>query len=112
MLDALRFAVESTECSRRVSKLYLGGRYFLCRHCYDLAYTSQSESAFLRHQRRADKRKVALGGAPGRWVPPRPKGMHRRTYERYRAEIEAAEERGELAFLMGIWRLTRRRRGK
>jgi hypothetical protein len=33
-------------CNRRVGKLYLppGGRYFGCRHCYDLAYTSSQES--------------------------------------------------------------------
>lgn len=30
-------------CGRRVAKLYLpyGGKYFLCRHCYGLAYESQ-----------------------------------------------------------------------
>jgi hypothetical protein len=28
-------------CGRRVGKLYLGGKYFLCRHCYNLAYRSQ-----------------------------------------------------------------------
>ena len=49
-------------CSRRVTKLYLGGRYFLCRHCYDLAYASQSETRPYRLLRRADKRKIALGG--------------------------------------------------
>ena len=34
------------DCSRRVGKLYLppGGRYFGCRHCYDLTYTSCQES--------------------------------------------------------------------
>jgi hypothetical protein len=33
-------------CERRVAKLYLppGGRYFGCRHCYDLTYTSCQES--------------------------------------------------------------------
>ena len=33
-------------CGRRVSKLHLppGGRYFGCRHCYDLTYTSCQES--------------------------------------------------------------------
>ena len=88
-------------CNRRVTKLYLGGRYFLCRHCYDLAYASQSEAPHFRSHRRADKRKIALGGSPGSSVPPKPKGMHRRTYERYLAEIEAAEE-GDLAFVMGL----------
>lgn len=33
-------------CGRRVGKLYLppGGRYFGCRHCYRLTYTSCNES--------------------------------------------------------------------
>jgi hypothetical protein len=33
-------------CDRRVGKLHLppGGRYFGCRHCYDLTYTSSQES--------------------------------------------------------------------
>ncbi len=41
-------------CNRRVSKLYLppGGRYYGCRHCYDLTYESCQESdkrvSFLR----------------------------------------------------------------
>jgi hypothetical protein len=30
-------------CIRRVVKLYAGGKYFLCRRCYDLAYQSQRE---------------------------------------------------------------------
>jgi hypothetical protein len=33
-------------CGRRVGKLYLppGGKYFGCRHCYNLTYTSSNES--------------------------------------------------------------------
>ena len=33
-------------CGRRVGKLYLppGGRYFGCRHCYDLSYESSQAS--------------------------------------------------------------------
>src|SRR5581483_1745659 len=35
-------AVDGQRCGRRVRKLYLppGGRYFGCRHCYGLTYTS------------------------------------------------------------------------
>lgn len=42
-------------CNRRVLKLYLGGgKYFGCRHCYGLTYTSSQEhdkrvDAFLRN---------------------------------------------------------------
>ena len=36
-------------CSRRVGKLYLDGKYFGCRHCYNLTYTSAQE-----HDKRID----------------------------------------------------------
>jgi hypothetical protein len=38
--------VNGRHCGRRVGKLYLppGGRYFGCRRCYDLTYTSCNES--------------------------------------------------------------------
>lgn len=31
-------------CYRRIGVLYLGGKYFGCRRCYDLAYKSQKET--------------------------------------------------------------------
>ena len=31
-------------CGRRARKLYLVGRYFGCRRCHDLAYTSTQQS--------------------------------------------------------------------
>lgn len=38
--------VDGKPCNRRAGKLYLppGGRYFGCRTCYDLTYTSSQES--------------------------------------------------------------------
>ena len=38
--------VSGQPCNRRVGKIYLPrrGRYFGCRHCYDLAYRSSQES--------------------------------------------------------------------
>ena len=36
--------VNNVPCNRRVTKLYLGGKYFGCRRCYNLAYTSSQES--------------------------------------------------------------------
>lgn len=40
------FPKEAKQCGRRVGKLYLppGGRYWGCRHCYNLAYESQMEN--------------------------------------------------------------------
>lgn len=35
-----------TTCNRRTSVLYLGGKYFGCRHCYNLTYDSRNVSGF------------------------------------------------------------------
>lgn len=82
--------VSGRHCGRRVGKLFLDGRYFLCRHCYNIAYSSQSEDRHDRMLRRANKLRMALGGAPGtaHWIAPKPKGMWTRTYQRKRFEIE------------------------
>lgn len=94
-------------CGKRVGKLYLGRRYFVCRHCLKLAYSSQSEEPMHRHNRRADKLRMALGGEPGTAsLPPRkPKGMHWRTYWRKMDEIDEADAAGDLAFT--LWALQR-----
>lgn len=49
-------------CGRRVGKLFCGGRYFLCRHCYGIAYASQSEPRYDRMLQRANKLRMAPGG--------------------------------------------------
>jgi hypothetical protein len=38
--------VGGRRCQRRVAKLFLppGGKYFGCRHCHDLSYTSSQEA--------------------------------------------------------------------
>jgi hypothetical protein len=71
-------------CGRLVSKLYGAGTYFLCRHCYRLAYASQRENHYDRALRRANNIRMRLGGKPGLALPfpERPKGMHEKTYER------------------------------
>lgn len=35
-------------CGHRVAKLYEGGDYFACRHCYDLTYESRNENPTYR----------------------------------------------------------------
>jgi hypothetical protein len=35
-------------CGRRVGVLYLGGKYFACRHCYNLTYSSKNQSSYRR----------------------------------------------------------------
>lgn len=93
--------VNGRHCGRRVGKLFAGGRYFLCRHCYNVAYTSQSEARYDRMLRRANKIRMALGGEPGtaHWIAPKPKGMWHRTYQRKRWEIEGCEHQANLGFL-------------
>jgi hypothetical protein len=63
-----------------VRKLYLGNRYFACRHCYRLRYASQTEHRRERLERRRYKLIRRMGGDGERW-PERPHGMHRSTYD-------------------------------
>ncbi len=53
--------VNGIVCGRRVAKLYGAGHYFLCRHCYGLTYSSQSENDYDRKLRRANKFRTRLG---------------------------------------------------
>ena len=75
------------ECNRRAAKLYLGGRYFLCRDCHDLVYESQREDDATRLVTKArPKIRRRLGGSSSlvEPFPDKPKGMHWQTYERLR----------------------------
>jgi len=76
-------------CQRRVALLY-GVKYFLCRHCLDLAYESQRESHYERAARKADNIRKRLGWRPGIINPLgfKPKGMHWATYSKAVQEIE------------------------
>jgi hypothetical protein len=69
-------------CGRRVTKLYNGGRYFLCRHCYHLTYASQCEDYLMRLRRKARKAVERVDASASTWLDlERPKGMWRRTYD-------------------------------
>ena len=93
------FACPAVGCGRRVAKLY-GGRVFACRHCHQLAYPSQREPSYDRIVRRADNIRARLGWEPGLYGIPggRPKGMHRRTYERLVSEVDRLSDEAEAAF--------------
>jgi hypothetical protein len=82
-----------TDCGRRVTKLHLSHRYFLCRHCNQLAYASQYEQPWQRVVRRANKIKQRLGIDAGiaEPFPEKPKGMWASTYGRLLNEILQAE---------------------
>jgi hypothetical protein len=99
-------------CQRRVAVLCLAGKWFLCRHCYELPYGSQQETAEDRHYRKVRKVRDRLGASHNLtepvWPWNKPKGMHWRTWERLRAQEEQAH-RLVLADLEGA--LERLRRG-
>ena len=104
-------AANGVVCGRRVAKLYRAGCYFLCRHCYNLAYASQSEDDLDRLQRRARKACQRLGDTDAHWFaakPPRPKGMWRRTYVRLWNVAFEAEMRAKEMFEERLERLTQR----
>ncbi len=75
--------------------LHAAGKYFLCRHCYDLSYQSQRDNNTYRSLHRAQKIRKQLGGSASMMepFPEKPKGMHWKTYERlwwkhHEAEME------------------------
>jgi hypothetical protein len=82
-----------TDCGRRITKLHLSCRYFLCRHCNQLTYASQYEQPWQRALRRANKLKQRLGIDVGiaEPLPEKPKGMWTRTYGCLLDEILQAE---------------------
>jgi hypothetical protein len=63
------FICPGADCGRRVAVLYGPGRYFLCRHCYDLRYESQREDKMHRALRRAQKIRERLGGSANMMEP-------------------------------------------
>ena len=94
-------------CRRRVARLYAAGKYFLCRHCYNLVYESQREALRFRLLYKAQGIRRRLGGSAdmGEPFPWKPKGMHWKTYERLRRKAEHAELRSD--GMLGEWMLAR-----
>jgi hypothetical protein len=93
---------------QRPRKLLCGpGRYFLCRHCCGVVYTSQSEGLMDRSIRRANKIRARLGGDSGMAspFPARPKGMWARTYEHLRQQALDSEIRADQAMAQHTARL-------
>jgi len=87
------FICPGADCGRRVAVLYGPHRYFLCRHCYDLSYQSRLDNKMYRALHRAQDIRRRLGGSANMTqpFPDKPKGMHRRTYERLWWEHHEAE---------------------
>lgn len=76
------------KCSRRVAILYKASKYFLCRHCHNLTYSSQKESEADRLMRKVRKIRRRIGASENLTKPimSKPKNMHWKTYNRYRTE--------------------------
>ncbi len=78
-------------CFKRVVVLY-GGKYFRCRHCHNLTYSSQQESKSDRLMRKARKIRKRLGASNNLFKPIlfKPKNMHQETFDRLRMEADLA----------------------
>jgi len=84
---------------------------FVARAVYRLPYESQRRSPIDGTHDRLRRLYRKLGGAYQYFedpIPARPKGMHRRTYERLADAIERAEVEHDRVWLAGILRLLRR----
>ena len=96
-------------CRRRCRIIY-GGTFFRCRKCQGLRYETQYEPPFARAATRALKIREKLGSKGGidDPFPPKPKGMHWRTYERLQAQAERLERRWAVGIagkfrLLDLW---------
>jgi hypothetical protein len=85
--------LNGVRCGRRVAVLHGLGKWFLCRHCYDLSYESQREDKIQQALRRAQNIRQRLGGSANMMEPftEKPKGMHHDTYMRLFWEHHEAE---------------------
>ena len=92
------FICPAQGCGRSVALLY-GGSVFACRQCHDLAYPSQREEAHLRAQRKAEAIRDRLGWYDGEDLfGPRPKGMHKKTFDRLRIELMQLDDEADALF--------------
>jgi hypothetical protein len=80
-------------CGRRVAKLYLADKYFLCRHCHNLTYSSRRQSKAFRLLDKAQKicQRLGANNCNDLCDTPKPKAMHWRTYERLVEEAQETE---------------------
>jgi len=93
-----------SQCQSRVEILYgllRANKYFLCRDCHNLTYTSCNTHPRKRLFDKANKLKRKIGVDPGIMdsIPEIPKGMHHSTFYRIVHEIQKLEYLGDLALL-------------
>jgi len=86
------FLCPASGCGRRLALIYIGDSgIFACRHCYQLVYACQRETADDRAARRADKIRDRLEWNRGilNEKGSKPKGMHWSTYQRLSVQHDA-----------------------
>jgi hypothetical protein len=90
-------------CSLPCRVIYAGS-HFRCRRCHGLQYQSQYERPFTRATNRAQKLRDRLdkSDALDDPFPPKPKGMHWRTYRRLEALDNEFQEKWSAAFIRGF----------
>jgi hypothetical protein len=95
-------------CGRFVSALYSpnGGRWG-CRHCYRLTYATRQAIPRDRQLLRAQCIRRRLGGSANMLepFPAKPKGMHRRTYDRLRRAHDLADQKAMMGWTQWLDRL-------
>jgi len=92
--------LECPNCERRVTTLCQGHKYYFCRRCYNLTYSSCREHKIERITRKLNKIKMKLGASPNsEWFPEKPKGMHWRTYDKLYNEYICLDDQSEHEFL-------------
>ncbi len=85
--------LQCLSCGRACRVIYVG-THFRCRKCHGLHYESQYEAGFARAASRVHKIRERLGhyGGLDEPFPPKPKGMHWKTYRRLQEEDRRCAE--------------------
>lgn len=82
---------QCSHCRRRCRIVY--GEGYRCRTCANLVYASQYEPSYQNIIDQADSLRRRVGAGRGAFdkmlFPPRPKGMHHRSYELLKARYDA-----------------------
>jgi hypothetical protein len=91
-----RMRLECPLCGRRVCVLYYVEPRLACRHCNGLWYAAQRISSTARKflTKRKVRRKLGdYGQIPSAKLPPKPRGMWRRSYARHCATLALIERK-------------------
>ncbi len=91
-----RMRLQCPLCGRRICVLYYLEPRLACRRCNDLWYAAQRTSSFGRKAlaKRKIRRKLGdYGQISSARLPPKPRGMWRRTYERHCAALARVERK-------------------